>query len=324
MLHLHLQSDNIKNINNLKTELSIIAPLLNEEENVYELYNRLKQVCNKIKCSFEIIMVDDGSTDNTLQVIEKIASEESNLKYVSFSRNFGHQAALFAGIQKSTGEKIILIDGDLQDPPEEIENLWHRMNDGNDVVYAKRKIRKGESFLKKTTAIVFYRLLNAITSIAIPLDTGDFRIINRKVAEELLKMKDHSKFLRGEIAWLGFQESYIEYERESRKKGNSNFGYKRMLRFAIDGITGFSNFPLKFASISGILVSLISFVSIVYVLMAKYIWHQTITGWTSIMVTVLFLGGIQLLSIGIIGEYISRINDNVKQRQLYVIKKTNC
>ena len=308
----------------MKTELSIIAPLLNEQDNVYELYNRLKKVCRKINCSFEIIMVDDGSTDNTLQVIEKISKEESELKYISFSRNFGHQAALFAGIQKSTGENIILIDGDLQDPPEEIENLWHKIYQGNDVVYAKRKIRKGESILKKSTAAIFYRLLNSITSISIPVDTGDFRIINRNVANELLKMKDHSKFLRGEIAWLGFKESYIEYERESRKKGNSNFGYKKMLHFAIDGITGFSNFPLKFASISGILVSLISFVMIVYVLMAKYVWHHTITGWTSIMVTVLFLGGIQLLSIGIIGEYISRINDNVKQRQLYVIKKTNC
>lgn len=308
----------------LKTELSIIVPLLNEEENVYELFNRLKQVCKKINCSFEIIMVDDGSNDNTMQVVEKIASENSELKYISFSRNFGHQAALFSGIQKSTGEKVVLIDGDLQDPPEEIENLWKRINEGNDVVYAKRKVRKGESYLKKITAVLFYRLLNALTTIPIPVDTGDFRIINRTVVNELLKMKDHSKFLRGEIAWLGFKESYIEYERESRKKGNSNFGYKKMFRFAIDGITGFSNFPLKFASISGILVSLVSFVMIVYVLLAKYIWHQTITGWTSIMVTILFLGGIQLLSIGIIGEYISRINENVRQRQLYVIKKTNC
>ncbi len=308
----------------MKKELSIIAPLLNEEKNVYELYNRIKKTCQKINCSFEIILVDDGSKDNTLQVIEKIAQEESDVKYISFSRNFGHQAALFAGIEKSTGDKIILIDGDLQDPPEEIENLWHKINEGNDVVYAKRKIRNGESFLKKSTAAIFYRLLNSITSISIPVDTGDFRIINRKVADELLKMNDRSKFLRGQIAWLGFKESYIEYERGARKNGNSNFGYNKMLRFAIDGITSFSNFPLKFASISGILVSLISFIMIIYVLMAKYIWHQTITGWTSIMVTVLFLGGIQLLSIGIIGEYISRINDNVKQRQLFVIKKSNC
>ncbi len=308
----------------MKIELSIIAPLLNEEENVFELYNRIKNTCESCGISYEIILVDDGSKDNTLQVIEKIATSDERLKYVSFSRNFGHQAALFAGIEKSTGDTIVLIDGDLQDPPEKIETLWNKIKEGNDVVYAKRKIRKGESFLKKSTAAIFYRLLNSITTISIPVDTGDFRIINRKVADELLKMNDRSKFLRGQIAWLGFKESHIEYERESRKNGNSNFGYKKMFRFAIDGITSFSNFPLKFASISGILVSLISFVMIIYVLMAKYVWHQTITGWTSIMVTVLFLGGIQLLSIGIIGEYISRINENVKQRQLYIIKKSNC
>ena len=308
----------------MKIALSIIAPLLNEEENVYELCSRLRNVCNKINCSFEIILIDDGSTDNTLQVIEKIAAEQPEIKFISFSRNFGHQSALFAGIEKSKGEYIILIDGDLQDPPEEIENLWIKINEGNDIVYAKRKSRKGESFFKKATAAIFYRILNAITSFSIPVDTGDFRIINRTVANELFKMNDRSKFLRGQIAWLGFKESFIEYERERRKNGNSNFGYTKMFRFAIDGITSFSNFPLKFASISGIVVSLVSFVMIIYVLMAKYVWHQTITGWTSIMVTVLFLGGIQLLSIGIIGEYISRINENVKQRQLYVIKKTNC
>jgi len=308
----------------LKIELSIIAPLLDEEENVIELYNRIKKTCESCSISYEIILVDDGSKDNTLHVIEKIAAADEHIKYISFSRNFGHQAALFAGIEKSIGDNIVLIDGDLQDPPEEIEHLWNKIKEGNDVVYAKRKIRKGESFFKKSTAAIFYRLLNFITSISIPVDTGDFRIITRKVADELLKMNDRSKFLRGQIAWLGFKESYIEYERESRKNGHSNFGYKKMLRFAIDGITGFSNFPLKFASISGILVSLISFVMIIYVLMAKYLWHQTITGWTSIMVTVLFLGGIQLLSIGIIGEYISRINENVKQRQLYIIKKSNC
>ena len=298
--------------------------MLNEEDNVFELYNRIKTTCDSCNISYEIILVDDGSKDNTLQVIEKIATTNEHIKYISFSRNFGHQAALFAGIEKSTGETIVLIDGDLQDPPEEIKNLWTKINEGNDVVYAKRKIRKGESFFKKSTAAIFYRILNFITSISIPVDTGDFRIINRQVANELMKMNDRSKFLRGQIAWLGFKESYIEYERESRKNGHSNFGYKKMLRFAIDGITSFSNFPLKFASISGILVSLISFVMIIYVLMAKYVWHQTITGWTSIMVTVLFLGGIQLLSIGIIGEYISRINENVKQRQLYIIKKSNC
>ena len=307
----------------MPAELSVIIPLMNEEENVYELYNRLTAVFQKLGISYEVIMVDDGSSDHTLQLIEKICSEDSRIKYISFSRNFGHQLAMFAGVEKCSGNHIVLIDGDLQDPPELIEALWNKKNEGYDTVYAKRNIRKGESWLKKATAALFYRILNKITSINIPVDTGDFRIISRKVADELIRMKDHSKFLRGQIAWLGFKETFISYDREKRKKGNTNFGYARMLRFAFDGITGFSNFPLKFASISGIIVSLLSFVLIIYVLLAKLVWGQTISGWASIMVTVLFLGGIQLLSVGIIGEYISRINDAVRNRQLYIIEKTN-
>ncbi len=307
----------------MPVELSVVAPLLNEEENVYELYNRISMVLRNLAGSYEIILVDDGSSDRTLTAIEKIASEDSSVKYISFSRNFGHQLALFAGLEKCSGNRIVLIDGDLQDPPEAIEQLWNKMNEGYDAVYAKRTTRKGESFLKKLTAAVFYRLLNKMTSVNIPVDTGDFRIIDRKVAAELLRMNDHTKFLRGQIAWLGFKESFITYEREQRKKGNTNFGYASMLRFAFDGITGFSNFPLKFASISGIFVSLLSFILIIYVLLAKLVWGLTISGWSSIMVTVLFLGGIQLLSVGIIGEYISRINDAVRNRQLYIIKKTN-
>jgi glycosyltransferase involved in cell wall biosynthesis len=304
-------------------ELSVIIPLMNEEENVYELYNRLTAVLLQLGISYEIILVDDGSRDHTFQLIEKICSEDSRIKYISFSRNFGHQLALFAGVEKCSGHNIVLMDGDLQDPPETIAALWNKKNEGYDTVYAKRNIRKGESWLKKATAALFYRLLNKITSINIPVDTGDFRIISRKVADELIRMKDHSKFLRGQIAWLGFKETFISYDREKRKKGNTNFGYAQMLRFAFDGITGFSNFPLKFASISGIIVSLLSFVLIIYVLLAKLVWGQTISGWASIMVTVLFLGGIQLLSVGIIGEYISRINDAVRNRQLYIIEKTN-
>jgi len=307
----------------MPAELSVIIPLMNEEENVYELYNRLTAVLLQLGISYEIILVDDGSRDHTLQLIEKICSEDSRIKYISFSRNFGHQLALFAGVEKCCGHNILLMDGDLQDPPETIAALWNKKNEGYDTVYAKRNIRKGESWLKKATAALFYRLLNKITSINIPVDTGDFRIISRKVADELIRMKDHSKFLRGQIAWLGFKETFISYDREKRKKGNTNFGYAQMLRFAFDGITGFSNFPLKFASISGIIVSLLSFVLIIYVLLAKLVWGQTISGWASIMVTVLFLGGIQLLSVGIIGEYISRINDAVRNRQLYIIEKTN-
>lgn len=307
----------------MPVDISVIAPLLNEEKNVYELYNRLSAVLKKLNNSYEIILVDDGSRDHTLFALEKIAAEDTHVKYISFSRNFGHQLALYAGLEKCSGDKIVLIDGDLQDPPEIIGDLWLKINEEYDVVYAKRNARKGESFLKKLTARLFYRILNRITSIDIPVDTGDFRIINRKVATELLRMNDHTKFLRGQIAWLGFKETYISYKREERKNGNTNFGYRKMFRFAFDGITGFSNFPLKFASVSGIIVSVFAFAFIIYILLAKLVWGQTITGWASTMVTILFLGGIQLLSVGIIGEYISRINDSVRNRQLYIINKTN-
>lgn len=195
-------------------------------------------------------------------------------------------------------------------------------NEGYDTVYAKRNIRKGESWLKKATAALFYRILNKITSINIPVDTGDFRIISRKAADELIRMKDHSKFLRGQIAWLGFLKKPSSAT-TVKKKRKYQLRVCANVTFRFDGITGFSNFPLKFASISGIIVSLLSFVLIIYVLLAKLVWGQTISGWASIMVTVLFLGGIQLLSVGIIGEYISRINDAVRNRQLYIIEKTN-
>ncbi len=307
----------------MSIQISVIVPLLNEDQIVYELYNRLIAVLKKICTSYELIFVDDGSKDSTLQALEKLSNEDENFKYISFTRNFGHQMALFSGLERCKGQHIILIDGDLQDPPEVIEELFLKCQNEYDVVYAKRKARKGETFLKKATAKIFYRLLNKITTINIPVDTGDFRIMNRKVCDELLKMKDHNKFLRGQIAWLGFNESFIEYKREERKNGITNFSYKTMFRFALDGITGFSNFPLKFASLSGIFVSFFAFLFIVYVLIAKLAWGQTITGWASMMVTILFLGGIQLFSIGIIGEYISRINDTVRNRQLYIINKSN-
>lgn len=304
-------------------QFSVIAPLLNEDQNVFELYSRLTNVLKQIEVSYEIIFVDDGSKDRTMLSIESIASGDDCVRYISFSRNFGHQIALFAGLQKCKGEYIVLIDGDLQDPPEVIANLFIKIEQGYNIVYAKRTNRKGETFVKKATAKIFYRVLRKITAINIPVDAGDFRIMDRKVCNELLKMNDHRKFLRGQIAWLGFKETFITYEREERKNGSTNFTYRKMFRFAIDGITGFSSFPLKFASLIGIIVSFFAFLFIVYVLFAKLIWGQTITGWASMMITILFLGGIQLLSIGIIGEYISRINDSVRDRQPYIIDKSN-
>lgn len=307
----------------MPTELSIIAPFYNEEENVIEFCNRTVAVLNEMQVTYELILIDDGSSDNTLHAIEKATATHHSIRYISFTRNFGHQAALFAGIKAASGLHLLLIDGDLQDPPELIQSLYKKQLEGNDVVYAKRRSRSGESFMKKATAGFFYRLMRRITSINIPVDTGDFRIFNQQVAVELMQMKDHRKFLRGQLSWLGFKEAEVIFDRAERKNGTTGFGYSKMFRFAFDGITGFSDFPLKFASFSGMIMSVISFFLIIYVLLAKFVWGATITGWTSLMVTILFLGGIQLLSIGIIGEYVSRINEQVRDRQLYVVKKSN-
>lgn len=303
--------------------LSIIAPLFNEEENVAELCRRCLAAADQTGLPAELILVDDGSRDNTLPLIEGLCQRDARIRFISFTRNFGHQAALFAGLEHASGTHIVLMDGDLQDPPERIPELLARSREGYDVVYAKRTARQGESWMKRSTAALFYRLINRLTRFPIPLDTGDFRLITRPVARELLRMNDPRKFLRGQVAWLGFRETHVTFERPARHHGRSGYGPARMFRLALDGITSFSHFPLRLASISGLLVSALSFALILYVLWAKFVWGDTITGWASLMVTVLFLGGIQLLSLGIIGEYISRINESVRQRQLYVVEKSN-
>jgi polyisoprenyl-phosphate glycosyltransferase len=303
--------------------ISVIVPILNEAENIRELHQRLIQTSGGIGGSFNIVFVDDGSTDNSLDIIKNLSATDPHTRYISFTRNFGHQIAIHAGLEHCTGTHIVIMDGDLQNPPELIPAMVNKMNEGFEVVYAKRKLRKEESFMKKMTASLFIKILNGISDVAIPADTGEFRIISDRVAKELGAMKDHNKFIRGEVSWTGFKQAFIEYEGESRHGGKSTFTYRKMISLAIDGITGFSNFPLKFASLSGIFISMVAFLWIIYVLVQKLIMHQTVSGWASIMVAVLFLGGIQLLSIGIIGEYISRINDATRNRPLYIIRESN-
>jgi glycosyltransferase involved in cell wall biosynthesis len=303
--------------------ISVVIPILNEADNIRELHKRLDQTFSGLDAGYEIIFVDDGSTDDSLHEIRLLSSADHRIRYISFTRNFGHQIAIHAGIEHSIGDLIVVMDGDLQNPPELIPAMVNKMTEGFEVVYAKRKLRKEESFLKKLTASVFVRLLNRISDIDIPADTGEFRIISSRVASQLMMMKDHNKFIRGEVSWTGFKQSYIEYQGEGRYGGKTAFTYRKMLNLALDGITGFSNFPLKFASLSGIIISMVAFLWIIYVLVQKLIMHQTVSGWASIMVAVLFLGGIQLLSIGIIGEYISRINEQTRQRPLYIIRESN-
>ena len=305
-------------------KLSVIIPIFNEEALLYELYTRLNKVILTLALNTEIIFVDDGSTDESLHILQALAANDSRVKYISLTRNFGHQVAIQAGLQHCQGDLVITMDGDLQDPPELIPAFVQTHKEtGASVVYGRRKIRKNESTFKKGFAAMFYRLLKVISTVEIPLDTGDFRLITAEVVENLNNMPEPNKFLRGQVAWLGHKQHFFLYDRESRESGKSNFTYRKMIRLGLDGITGFSNFPLKLATVSGISISFFAFLMIVYILYAKLILHAVISGWTSIMVTILFMGGIQLFSIGVIGEYISRINDSVRNRPLYIVSKTN-
>ena len=304
-------------------ELSVIIPVYNESANLQELYQRLKQTLDNLTVNYECIFVNDGSTDETANKITDLSAKDAQIFYINLSRNFGHQVAVSAGLSYSNAKCTVIIDGDLQDPPELINELFETYKKGYDVVYAKRKDRKGESAIKKLTAKLFYRFLNRLTKIDIPLDTGDFRLIDKKVVTELNKMKEQDKFLRGQIAWIGFKQTHVLFDRDSRKGGKSSYSYSKMFRLALDAITGFSDKPLLLVSRRGFIISFFSFLVILFAIFSHFILKQTITGWTSLIISSMFIGGIQLISIGIIGEYISRINNNVKERPLYVIESTN-
>jgi len=306
----------------MNPQISVILPIYNEESTIPILFQRLDKVLNQFQ-SFEVIFVNDGSTDQSLLLIKQICEKHSNYKFISFSRNFGHQKALLAGIRNCKGDTVVIMDSDLQDPPECIPLLYEKLMQGFDWVYAKRKQRKGETFFKKFTAKLFYRVLNWLSPIEIPLDTGDFRIMSRKFVDSLKNMPEKNVFLRGQIAWLGFKKSFILYERDPRFAGKTKFSLKKLFWFAWNGITSFSNFPLQIASFLGIIFSLVAFFIMLYALYSKYVLNQVVTGWTSIMVSTMFIGGIQLLCVGIIGEYISRIANEVRNRPDYIIEETN-
>ena len=307
----------------MRKKLTIIIPIYNEEGNIPALFERLNSVVSKMDVEPEFLFINDGSRDNSIALIKALAAKNSFVKYIDFSRNFGHQVAVSAGLDKASGDAIVIIDADLQDPPELISEMFEKMQNGFDVVYAKRRVRKGESFLKKFTAGVFYRILSSITSVSIPLDTGDFRIMSRQVADIVKSMPEKEKFLRGQISWVGFEQTFVEYDRDERQSGETGYTYRKMIRFALDGITSFSNFPLKFATGAGFAVSGFSFLMILYALYSRYILKVYEPGWTSLMLAITFIGGIQLISIGIIGEYISRMSANIRNRPLYIIKNTN-
>ena len=310
-------------VTNKNIELSIVVPVFNEEQVINKLLERLISSADPIRVSYEIIFVNDGSKDNTLALLKKACSDQPNLHYISFSRNFGHQIAITAGIEYASGNAIITIDGDLQDPPELMGEMYKEYQKGNKVVYAKRLKRKGEPIFKKTATYIFYRLLASIVSFDIPLDVGDYRLINRDVLAYLKQMNEYDKYLRGQIAWLGFKSTYVMYDRDERKYGKSNYPFKKLLRLAFNGITSFSDTPLKLAGKLGFSVCFITFLLALYALYSYFIKRVSPPGWASLMITITFLGGVQLLSLGIIGEYISRIINNVRKRPLFVIDETS-
>lgn len=304
-------------------KISAIIPSYNEQENVGLMYERMSKVLSKISDDYEIIYVNDCSRDETLLRIKALADKDKHVKYVSFSRNFGHQIAVSAGLDVCQGDAVVIIDGDLQDPPELIEQMYEKYNEGYKVVYARRTSRDGETWFKKFTAKMFYRILASMTSIDIPVDVGDFRLIDKVIVKHLRNMPEKSKYIRGQISWIGYKQTFVDYHRDARIYGRTNYPLKKMLRFALDGITAFSDKPLKIASGLGIFSAIVSLLALVYALVSHFCFNNTITGWTSLILSVLFIGGVQLITIGIIGEYIARINNDVRNRPLYIVEESN-
>jgi dolichol-phosphate mannosyltransferase len=271
--------------------------------------------------SYEIVLVNDASTDDSWAIILSLASGDRRTKAIGLSRNFGHQLAITAGLDIAQGDAVVLMDGDLQDPPEVIEALYAKFREGFDVVYAQRRTREGETLWKKLTARMFYRLMRRITRLDIPVDTGDFRLMSRRVTDELRRLQEHSRFLRGLVTWVGYNQTAVLYDRAARSSGSTKFSTAKMLSFAFDGITSFSSQPLRIASQLGFFFSSLSLVVMFFlVYYALSGGPGLVQGWTSLIVSVLFLGGVQLIAIGLLGEYIGRIYEEVKQRPLYVVK----
>lgn len=303
--------------------ISIIVPCFNEQEVFSETYRRLTDTFARLdaqKYTYEIIFVNDGSKDNTLEQIQEAAQKDSRIKGLSFSRNFGHQIAITAGLDNCKGDAAVVIDADLQDPPQVILDMVKKWEEGYDVIFGKRRERAGESAFKLLTAKWFYRFINRLSDVDIPLDTGDFRLMDRKALDQFLSMREVYRFVRGMVAWIGFKQTFVEYDRESRFAGETKYPLKKMLRLASDAILSFSNTPLKVATFVGFLTSVVAFVGIIYSLYMRLFTDNFVEGWTLLMISILMIGGIILLVLGIIGEYVGRIYGEIKRRPLYIIK----
>ncbi len=301
--------------------ISIIAPIYNEAGNLPELYRRVKEVMQQAEDTWELILVDDGSLDSSTQIIADLALQDERIRPVIFARNFGHQIAVTAGLDYSRGQAVVIIDADLQDPPEVILDLIAKWREGYEVVYAVRAEREGETWFKLFTASLFYRLIRSMTEVDIPMDTGDFRLLDRKVVDVLNRMRERHRFLRGMSVWVGFRQIGVPYKRAARFAGETKYPLKKMIRFASDAITGFSYLPLQLATYLGFISAGLAILAIPVVIIGRLAGSEAFFGQASTLIAVLFLGGVQLISLGILGEYIGRLYDEARDRPLYIVRE---
>ena len=305
----------------MKVTYSIVAPIFNEKDNIPELHRRVSEVMNSTGEPWELVLVDDGSTDGSTEMIRELAKKDKLVRPVIFARNFGHQIAITAGWDYARGDAVVIIDANLQDPPEVILEMAKKWREGYEVVYAVRSEREGESWFKLWTASLFYRLIYRITDVKIPLDTGDFRLMDRKVVDVLKSMRERHRFPRGMSAWVGFNQIGVEYKRAARHAGETKYPFKKMLRLALNAVTGFSYFPLQVATYIGFVSAGIAAVAIPVVIYLRLTGSQAFFGQATTLISVLFLGGVQLISLGILGEYIGRLYDEAKGRPLYIVRE---
>ncbi|HET8841783.1 MAG TPA: glycosyltransferase family 2 protein [Ktedonobacteraceae bacterium] len=299
---------------------SIVAPVFNEEETLPHFYQRMVQVMEPLGEPFELVLVNDGSRDGSYRVMQELHKQDARVRVVDFSRNFGHQIAISAGLDHARGDAVVIIDSDLQDPPEVIPQLIKSWKQGAEVVYAQRSRRVGETRFKLVTAAAFYRLIERITSVHIPRDTGDFRLLDQRVVKALIAMREQHRFMRGLSAWVGFRQEAVQYERHERFAGTTKYPLNKMIRFSMDAITSFSHVPLQLATTFGFFLAGVSLIGIVVAIILR-IFTEAIVGQASTLILVLFLGGIQLIFLGIIGEYLGRIYDEVRARPLYIVRE---
>lgn len=299
---------------------SFIIPVFNEEETLIALYKRMIAILSDLGGDAEVIFVDDGSRDRSYALILDIHQMDPRFKAIHFSRNFGHQIAISAGMDFASGDAVIIMDADLQDPPEVVHSMIAKWREGYEIVYAIREERKGETFFKRITAALFYRLLGKLTEIDMPADVGDFRLVDRKALDAFKALREHNRYVRGMFSWVGFNQTGVRYVRDERFAGVTKYPLKKMLRFAADGVTSFSNVPLRLALNIGFLFSALSFITGLGAIILKILGIYMVPGWASVIVVVLFLGGVQLIVMGMLGAYIGRVYEEVKDRPLYIVK----